>query len=204
MAPQGGDQEEVEKPEPVYFRQVFLNVFLPVRMVHQRGANREKVPFPITADAKNDTWQCDLLDFPDYVRANRGYRYVFTCVDVFTRRCIGLEPLKSKEEKPLLDTLKKLILQEGDAPRVLSSDNESGLLASSVQEFLKKADIQHVTSYPGDNRTQGIAEGFNHTIRRKVERYLDAYDTVKYVDILPRAERCIQRDPEQAFGRCPE
>jgi transposase InsO family protein len=139
-----------------------------VVQLHKRPPRPEKVPFPITASAPNASWQCDLLDFPDYVRANGGVRYVFTCVDVFTRRCVGLEPLKSKEEGDILRVLKAIIRREEAAPDVLTSDNEGGLLARGVQSFLKQAGIAHQTSFAGDHRVQGIAEGFNHTVRRKI------------------------------------
>ena len=33
----------------------------------------------------NHLWQMDLMEMIPYARVNKGYRYILTCIDVFTR-----------------------------------------------------------------------------------------------------------------------
>ena len=52
----------------------------------------------ITALSPNQSWQFDIYDLSRYESQNDGYRYIFACVDVFTRKAY-LEPMKKRIAK---------------------------------------------------------------------------------------------------------
>ena len=43
----------------------------------------------------NDLWQMDLMEMIPYASINKGYKYILTCIDVFSRFA-RVEPLKAK------------------------------------------------------------------------------------------------------------
>ena len=65
-----------------------------------KGQKQGKPEGHITALAPNDSWQFDISDLSRYESKNDGYRYVFACVDVFTRKAY-LKPMKKRTAKPV-------------------------------------------------------------------------------------------------------
>jgi hypothetical protein len=49
----------------------------------------------------NSDWQCDLADFQNIKRYNKGHAWLLVCVDVFSRK-IYAEPIKTKENKNVI------------------------------------------------------------------------------------------------------
>jgi hypothetical protein len=41
----------------------------------------------------NDLWQMDLMEMIPFAKINKGYKYILTCIHVFSRfaRCIGVK-----------------------------------------------------------------------------------------------------------------
>ena len=74
-----------------------------------------KKPFSIFA--------CDLIDLNPYFRiaGNKGYRYIFTCVDLFSKY-VWLVGLKSKTAKDTAMALKKIFKEAGEKCSVIVSD----------------------------------------------------------------------------------
>ena len=64
----------------------------------------------ITASSPNEIWQIDLLDYQKYSRTNKGFRYIFICVDVFTRQARAA-PIKNKTSNTTDDAFRKIISQ---------------------------------------------------------------------------------------------
>lgn len=177
--------------------------FLSRQEVYQIHRSKKKdIPLPILADSPNEIWQCDLMDVGEYAKYNKGFRYIFCAVDVFTRRCMALEPMKAKDEDAFLQVIQKVFDREG-FPQTLASDGEKALSSAKVKRLLQDKDVNLVQG-PGDKRVQGIIEGFNYTIRRKIERYLDAYKTFQYIDALPDFREAYDNTPHKLFSVAPK
>ena len=54
----------------------------------------------------DDIHSCDLADMTKYSRMNKGYKYVFTNIDIFSKMCYAY-PIKSKKYKTLNLAFKK-------------------------------------------------------------------------------------------------
>ena len=50
----------------------------------------------IVAFVPNELWQFDIIDMRRYEKKNDGYKYMFCCIDVFTRKAY-VEPMKQKD-----------------------------------------------------------------------------------------------------------
>ena len=59
----------------------------------------------------NDLWQADLVDLSSLARDNDGYRYLLTCIDVFSKIARAV-PVRNKNAKSITDAFATLIVEE--------------------------------------------------------------------------------------------
>ena len=65
---------------------------------------------------------CDLVDMSKYSRVNRGYKYIFTNIDIFSKFAWSF-PLKTKTIKEIKSCFEKIFKQR--KPKYIWSDQES-------------------------------------------------------------------------------
>jgi len=54
----------------------------------------------------DDIWSADLVDMRQYEKQNKGFKYLLTVIDVFSKFAWAI-PLKVKTGKQMIDLLKK-------------------------------------------------------------------------------------------------
>ena len=69
----------------------------------------------------DDLWQIDLADMQNIARFNENFRYLVTCIDVFSKYACVL-PIKNKQSKSVLDAFKNIIRNSGRKPNNFQSD----------------------------------------------------------------------------------
>lgn len=141
--------------------------------------NDKKQYFPIVGDS--GSYQADLTFYEQYKKSNKGYWVLLTCVNITTRKAY-VKPLKNKTEINVIESFKDIILQAGDM-KTLTTDNGSEF-KKNFTAMLKKNGIEHVLVDAGDKNKMGKIERFNRTLREKIEKYLTANHTNKYIDVL--------------------
>ena len=57
----------------------------------------------------DDIWTADLVDMSSFSRSNKGYKYLFTVIDVFSKYG-WIVPLKTKSGKEFAQAFRKLVL----------------------------------------------------------------------------------------------
>ena len=62
--------------------------------IHKPLPNRHMHFFPITANKENDIIQIDLMDVSNISTKNKNYKYIFVCVDVYSRKGYAI-PIKN-------------------------------------------------------------------------------------------------------------
>ena len=67
-------------------------------------------------------WQIDLIDCHDISGSNYGLKYIFTCIDVFSKHAWAI-PIKNKEAKSCLQAFKSIINESKRKPNHLYLDN---------------------------------------------------------------------------------
>ena len=122
------------------------------------------------------------MDLVNISSHNDGYRYLLTCIDVFTKRAWAI-PIKTKSARDVTDGFEK-ILADGFKPNMLQSDKGTEFLNSTFQSMLKRHDMKFYTSENEDIKA-AIVERFNRTLKTKMYRYFTAKNTRRYVDALP-------------------
>ena len=129
----------------------------------------------------NELWQADLADLSPLSNENNSYRYLLTCIDVFSKFA-RVEPLKNKSGSTLTTAFTKMIADK--QCKFLQTDKGTEFLNSSFQKLLRDRNIRHYTA-ENDDIKAAVIERFNRTLKNVMWRYLTHTTGGRYIDVLP-------------------
>ena len=131
----------------------------------------------------DDLWQIDLADLQKISKFNDNYRYLLTCIDVFSKFS-WVEPLKNKQADTVLEAFKKIINSGERKPFRLQSDQGTEFINKKFKNYLDDIDVQHY--YVNSELKASVVERFNRTIKEKIYRFFTLKNTNTYIDVLPK------------------
>ena len=70
---------------------------------------------PTLVFGPNEQWQMDLVDMQKLSKWNKGYKYLLTVIDVFSK-VAWAEPIKSKSTKEIIPALERVKKHFGTSP----------------------------------------------------------------------------------------
>lgn len=114
----------------------------------------------------DDIWQMDLLEMIPYSRVNKGFKYILTVIDIFSKYAFAI-PLLNKSGSELAKALKKLLADR--RPRKIQSDQGKEFYNKFVSQMLQEKSIQHYSVFTKNKCA--LVERFNRTLRSKLNRY---------------------------------
>lgn len=129
-----------------------------------------------------DQYQIDLVDMQKYERYNDGFKYILTCIDIFSKKAWAV-PIKSKRSRDCAEAF-KIILDDG-VPKRVQSDRGKEFEGSVFQNLLKLHQIRFFSSTNQDIKC-AIVERFNRTLKTRLWRYFTHNISYRYVDALPQ------------------
>ena len=141
---------------------------------------------PIYVYKRRELFQADLIAFtnPEYIKANDGYKYLFTTIDVFTKYA-WVYPLKSKDCETTKKCFEDILSKCGEQPEKLQTDRGSEFVCAKFKNFLKSRNIHHYLSY--SDRKCPVVERFNLTIQQILYKILDKNESFRWIDYLDQA-----------------
>lgn len=149
----------------------------------------------ITASSPNEIWQMDLLDYQKYSKQNKGFKYIFIAVDIFTRQARA-EPIKAKTAENTAVVMAKIL---GDVkPKVIDSD-DGAEWKGQFKQLLQQNDIIHIVNDFGDHNSLGIIDRFSRTLKTMIAKYMTGEETKKWVDILQKLIKLYNNSPHTAL-----
>ena len=84
---------------------------------------------------------CDLVDMTKYSRINKGYKYIFTNIDIFSKFAWSF-PLKTKSIKEIKLCFQKIFKER--KPKFIWSDQESAFFSKEIFKFFKDHNIKFI------------------------------------------------------------
>ena len=165
----------------------------PVRKKFLR--NRVFVP------AIDDTWQIDLVDMQKYSRVNKGFRYILTCIDVFSKYSWAVPVLKKTSTDVTL-AFKKILDESGRCPKKMQFDEGKEFLNKEFKNLLKNNQIKfyHVSSVV----KACVVERFNRTLKEKMWRYFTFTGKYVYIDVLQKLIKSYNSSYHRTIRMAPE
>ena len=88
----------------------------------------------------------DLVDMSQYSKINKGCKYIFTNIDVFSKIAYAF-PLKSKKIQDIKPCFEKIF--KNNKPKYIWSDKEPAFLSKEMQQFFKDNNVKiyHTNSH---------------------------------------------------------
>lgn len=108
----------------------------------------------------NDLWQADLVEMGDYSADNKGYRYLLTVIDAFSKFAWAV-PVKNKSGPEVTQAIEQVLVKQ--SPTHLQTDNGKEFYNVHFQRLMKKYNINHYSTY--STLKASIVERFNRTLK---------------------------------------
>ena len=129
----------------------------------------------------DDTWQADLIDLKAFKRKNKGFTFLLTCIDVFSKYAWVI-PLKNKTGVSVVEAF-KIIFQER-LPKRLHTDRGTEFLNKLSEKFLKDNNVK--LYYVESELKASVVERFNRTLKEKMWRFFTFLEEKNYIDVLSK------------------
>ena len=129
----------------------------------------------------NEIHSTDLVDMTQYSKINKGYKYIFTNIDVFSKIAYAflLKSKKIQDIKPCFEKISK-----NNKPKYVWSDKEPAFLSKEMQLFFKNNNVKiyHTNSH----LKSVIIERFNKSLRELMMKHFVKNNNTVWYNILPK------------------
>lgn len=114
----------------------------------------------------NDTWEIDLVEMIPYSPENKGYKYILTVIDIFSKYAYAMA-LKSKDSSSVVEAMKRIFKKsQFSPPKNIHSDQGKEFFNKKFRELMTKLNINHYHTY--SKMKASIVERFNKTLKNKM------------------------------------
>ena len=124
---------------------------------------------------------CDSVDMIKYSRVNRGYKYIFTNIDIFSKYSWSF-PLKTKTIKDIKPCFEKIFKER--KPKYNWSDQESAFFSKEMLKFFEDNNVKIYHTY--SNLKAVIIERFNRSLRELMMKEFVKNNNTVWYNILPK------------------
>ena len=137
----------------------------------------------ITAVGPQLQVQLDIYYMQKYYKANKNFKYILACIDIFTRKlyCVAIKLKKNDDVIEGLETIFKTL----GYPFIITSDSDSTFLSDECQTYFEKHNINHLTVPVGDHAALGLIDRVARTLKTILNKRFIIFKTTNWIDILP-------------------
>ena len=135
---------------------------------------------PVKVFTIDEQWTADLIEVINISKQNRGFKYLLTVVDVFSKYA-WVEPIKNKTGQAVTEAFEK-ILKQGRKPIQIQTDDGKEFYNKTFAQLLKRYHIHHFSTN-GDTKAS-VVERFNRTLKQRMYRYFTTNNTLNFVPVL--------------------
>ena len=129
----------------------------------------------------NEIHSTDLVDMTQYSKINKGYKYIFTNIDIFSKIAYAY-PIKSKKIQDIKPCFEKIF--EKNKPKYIWSDKEPAFLSKEMQQFFKD---NNVKIYHTNSHLKAVCiERFNRSLRELMMKEFTKNNNTVWYNILPK------------------
>lgn len=153
-------------------------------------------------------FQADLNDMIAHSRVNKGFRYILTVIDVFSRFAWAA-PLKTKTGQELVRAFEKIFANKRPTtltaiPHYLQTDQGKEFENRVFQSFLRRHGVVHFSVKSPFKAS--LVERLNRTLKCRMFRYFTHKGTYKWVNVLPHLLESYNRSVHRSLpkGMTPE
>lgn len=127
----------------------------------------------------NDLWQADLVEMIPYKNDNRGFRYLLTVIDAFSKFAWGI-PVKSKSGSDVSKAMEKILINQ--SPINLQTDLGKEFYNTFFKNLMNRYKINHFSTY--SSLKASIVERFNRTLKNWMWKLFSLNGNYKWINNL--------------------
>lgn len=158
----------------------------PRRKVHLKGLN--------------DLWQADLIDMISYAEENKGFKYILTVINAFSKYVFA-EPLKTKTGRDVTEAMSKILSSVNEKPRNLQTDQGTEFYNKEFQDLMKLHNMNLYSVF--STKKACIAERVIRTLKSKLWKTFSLQGSFKWIDILDSIVREYNQTIHRTIGMKP-
>ena len=147
----------------------------------------------------DEQWQADLADVSLLAKRNKGYHFILTVIDLFSRYAWA-RPLKNKSGSEVASAFKS-IFDEGRIPKRIQTDQGKEFENRQVRKLFQEHNIELFSVKSAYKAA--IVERFNRTLKTRLWRYFTANLTQKWTDVLQDSVQAYNHSVHRMIGRKP-
>lgn len=201
----------------------FLKAQAP-RQIVRKPHVKKSVARPIVSNYVGNRWQIDLIDMTGLAGYNRGYKWILTCIDHFSKY-LWTRPCYRKNARNVLAAFKEIARDaarlrrardprfkgEYDLPTLLQSDRGKEFANAEFRRFIEPSGTEQILSAPYHPQSQGCIERANGTLKSSLyhqfrihpERRKKWFDPQYEKSLLAAVTRAINDSRHSTTGRTP-
>lgn len=127
----------------------------------------------------DDTWQADLVDMQKFSKENKGFKYILTVIDVFSKFAYAV-PIKNKQGETITEAFTKIFKER--KPTKLQVDQGTEFYNKTFKELLKKHSVKMYSVFSEVKAC--VVERFNRTLKTKMWRMFTHNSNHDYASYL--------------------
>lgn len=147
----------------------------------------------------DDLWQADLVEMGNYSKANKGYRFMLTVIDTFSKYAWG-EALKSKNASDVYRAF-ETILKAGRIPKNLQTDDGKEFFNKEFSKLMRKYSINHYSTY--SVLKASIVERFNRTLKGMMWKEFSYNGNYQWINVYKDLIKQYNRRPHRTIHMAP-
>ena len=125
----------------------------------------------------NEIFAADLVEMQKFVKLNKGYRYLLTCIDIFSKYSWVI-PLKDKKGITIKNALQKIFNKR--KPKLLWTDNGKEFYNKQVETLLNENNIKLYSTNNSEIKSS-VVERFNRTFKNMMyKKFTENNNTIFY------------------------
>ena len=137
-----------------YIKKQYLNQ-LDIQLLHNQ--QRTKASGHVVAFSENEMWNIDIFDLSKHWADNGNMKYIFACVDVFTRKLYA-EPMTSKDGENCAGALQSIIMAHKVKPLTLLCESDAAYSSKEFKQVVIENIILLNEVVVGDHNAMGIID----------------------------------------------
>ena len=125
----------------------------------------------------DEIFAADLVEMQKFAKLNKGYRYLITCIDIFSKYSWVI-PLKDKRGITIKNALEKIFKQR--KPKFLWTDRGTEFYNKQVQDLLNENNIKLYSTNNSEIKS-AVIERFNRTFKNMMyKKFTENNNTIFY------------------------
>ena len=144
----------------------------------------------------------DLIEFAQYSRFNRGYKFILLVIDCFSRM-MYVSPMKTKSASDCLEAFQNIFDKLERYPVHIVTDRGKEFFNYKLQNFFLSTGVNHYAIPTKTDSKASLAERAIRTIKARLQKIFFVNKSNRWIDVLDQVCNNYNKTPHRSIGMKP-